>query len=66
MSLTKEMIMSVEKEVELYSDEQLMIYYRSHKDLNDKHPNSFYSFKVRKSLDEIMRRGIESNLSKSW
>jgi hypothetical protein len=59
MSLTKEMINSVTQEVELLDNNSLLVYYRTHKDLNNKYPNSFFKFKVETAFNEILNRGIE-------
>lgn len=59
MSLTKEMIMQVESEVESYSDESLILYHNTYRELNRKYPNSYYSFRIEKSFEEIVQRGLE-------
>jgi hypothetical protein len=62
MSLTKEMIMGVEREVELFDNQHLLLYYNTYKRMSQEHPNFYYSFKVEKALTEIMNRGIEDNI----
>ncbi len=59
MSLTKEIIMSVEHEVEMLDNEMLLIYYNTHKQLNKQNPNFFFQFKIDKSFEEILNRGLE-------
>lgn len=62
MSLTKEMIMAVENEVESFDNNHLVMYYNTYKRMNQEYPNFYYSFKVEKALIEIMNRGIEDNI----
>ena len=62
MSLTKEMMLSVHNDVNSYNNEELLNYYSSYKYLNKMYPNSFYQYRIDKSLEEIMKRGIEGNI----
>ncbi len=58
MSMTKEMIMSVDNEVSRFSNEELAIYYYTHCKIVQQHPNSYDRYKVTKSFQEIVDRGI--------
>ena len=66
MSLTKEMIMSVEHEVELLADDMLRIYNTTYRKLNKEYPNSFFEFKIRKSDEELINRGLEQYTSEPF
>ena len=65
MSLTKEMMMSVENDIKSYNNEDLLNYYTSYKALNTAYPNSFYYYRASKSLEEIYRRGIENEIKET-
>lgn len=62
MSLTKEIISHVENEVQSFTNESLVIYYRTYKDLNEKYPNSYFRFRVTAASSEIFNRGIEDSI----
>lgn len=59
MSLTKEMIMHVENQIEHFDNVDLLIYYNTYKQLSKQHPNSYYDFMVKSAFNEILNRGIE-------
>lgn len=59
MSLTKEMMIKIEEEVEGYSDAELLNYHYSYSSLNKHYPNSYYLFRIQKSLLEINCRGLD-------
>ncbi len=59
MSLTKEMIMSVDQEVECLNDEMLKVYNRTYLDFNKHYPNSFYEYRIKRSNEELINRGYE-------
>ena len=63
MSLTKEMITSIENEISQFDNTDLVIYYHTYKHLNEQYPNSYYKFRVQASLNEIVNRGIEDEKS---
>jgi hypothetical protein len=63
MSLTKEMITAIDKEVELFSDEELLIYHNTYIGLHQMRPNSYDKYKVTKSFEEITKRGIEDKIN---
>lgn len=66
MSLTKDMIMAVESEIENYNNQELIIYNRSYTELNNKYPNSFFKYRMERSMKELLTRGLEpSNADKS-
>lgn len=66
MSLTKDMIMSVESEIEHYNNQELITYNRSYTELNNKYPNSFFKYRMERSMEELLTRGLEpSNADKS-
>jgi len=62
LSLTKEMMLSVEGDIKSYNNEELLNYYTSYKTLNKVYPNSFYNYRVTKSFEEICKRGIENEI----
>lgn len=59
MSLTKEMIMSINQEVEYLNDEMLKVYNTTYSELNRDHPNSFYEYRIKRSNEELINRGYE-------
>lgn len=59
MSLTKEMIMSIDQEVEILNDEMLKVYNTTYLELNRDHPNSFYEYRIKRSNEELINRGYE-------
>lgn len=63
MSLTKEMIMSVEREVRMLGDDDLLIYYHSYRSINNNHPNSYDRYKVETAFIEIYERGLENRIN---
>lgn len=60
MSLTKEMIMRVESDIEKFTNEELLNYNSSYTMLNKHYPNSYYMFMVDRSRQEIVRRGLDN------
>lgn len=62
MSLTKEMMLCVHEEIKLYNNEELLNYHSSYKYLNKMYPNSFYQYRIDKSFEEIVSRGIEEKV----
>lgn len=69
MSLTKEMIMAVEREVRTMGNSDLVIYHCTYKNQNVNYPNSFDRFRAETSLNEIYERGLEEQInefSKNW
>lgn len=63
MSLTKEMIMSIEREVRMLGDTDLLIYYHSYRNINNNHPNSYDRYKVETAFIEIYERGLENRIN---
>ncbi len=69
MSLTKEMMMSVERDIKMFDSVELLIYYHTHKNLDKNHPNSYDRYKTEMSFEEIYERGLEDKIndySKYW
>ena len=62
MSQTKEMLMATDAEVESFTDQELLVYHNTHKNLNKQYPNSYYAYKIQKSYEEILNRGLEENI----
>jgi len=63
MSLTKEMIVSIENEVKTLNDDMLKVYNTTYRDLNNKYPNSFFQFRIKQSDNELINRGYEQWVS---
>lgn len=59
MSLTKDMIMNIQNQVESFSDNDLLIYNSTYRELNNHHPNSYYRYMIDYSSEEILRRGLD-------
>lgn len=59
MSLTKEMIMSVDKEVEQLNDDMLKVYNQTYRSLNKNYPNSYFEYRIKCSDQELINRGYE-------
>ena len=70
MSLTKEMIMGVEKQIQLMGTTELVMFYFNCRNQNIKYPNSYDKYREETSYKEIINRGIEEELnvllSKNW
>ncbi len=66
MSLTKDMMISVDSEIQYYSNQELITYNISYTELNNKYPNSYFKYRVDRSTEELLTRGLEpSDASKS-
>lgn len=59
MSLTKEMIIRVEEEIQTFDDTELLNYHYTYNSLNRHYTNSYYIFRINRSLEEINRRGLD-------
>lgn len=69
MSLTKEMIMSIDNQVKIFGNTELLIFHHTHRELYKSHPNSFDGYRIDRSYKEIVERGLEDRVnefSKSW
>ena len=52
----------VEHEVKTLDDQQLLIYYNTHKNLNNDHPNFFYDYKQKVAHEQIIHRKLEDGI----
>ena len=61
MSLTKEMIMLIDDEVKMLDDDLLKVYNNTYRILYKDHPNSFFDYRIKKSNEEMITRGIDES-----
>lgn len=59
MELTREMITSVDNQIDSCDNEMLKVFHNTYKSLNTAYPNGYYKYMADKSCEILKKRGLE-------